>query len=127
MANGYRADGKAWKLGVADPRPSDDASYLTSFSVSNQAVATSGDYLQAYTEDKSLHHIINPATGYSPSELASATVLAPNSMLADAMSTTTMVLGVRQGLQFVNAMPDIEALLVGKDLEFYRTRNFPKL
>ena len=127
MAQGQRADGRAWNLGIADPRPVEDSGYLTSFSVTNQAVATSGDYLQAYTTDKSQHHIVNPQTGFSPPELASVTVLAPNAMLADALSTTTMVLGIRRGLQFVNAMPDVEALLVSKNLKFYRTRNFPNL
>jgi FAD:protein FMN transferase len=127
VAQGQRVDGKAWKLGIADPRPSGDSGYLTSFLVTNQAVATSGDYQQSYTADKSQHHIINPQTGFSPPELASVTVLAPNAMLADALSTTTMVLGIRRGLQFVNAMPDVEALLVSKNLDFYRTRNFPDL
>ncbi len=97
MAQGQRADGRAWNLGIADPRPVEDSGYLTSFSVTNQAVATSGDYLQAYTTDKSQHHIVNPQTGFSPPELASVTVLAPNAMLADALSTTTMVLGIPSG------------------------------
>jgi thiamine biosynthesis lipoprotein len=127
MASGHRADGKAWKLGVVDPRSIGAFTYLTSFSVNNQAVATSGDYLQVYSEDKSQHHIIDPQTGYSPHDLASVTVLAPNAMLADAFSTTIMVLGAQTGLQFVNAMIGVEALMVTKNLEVYQTRNFPNL
>jgi FAD:protein FMN transferase len=125
MTNGRRADGAAWKLGVAHPRPAGDSKSLASFSVTNQAVATSGDYLQTYTEDKSQHHIINPATGDSPPELASVTVVAPNAMLADALSTTVMVLGVQQGLRLVNTMSNTEALMVTKNGEFYQTGNFP--
>lgn len=127
MAHGYRVDGEAWKLGVADPRPAGESHYLASFSVSNQAVATSGDYLQSYAEDRSQHHIINPATGYSPPELASVTVLASNAMLADAFSTTIMVLGIQQGLQFVDGMSDVEALLVAKNRDVYWSRYFPRM
>lgn len=124
-SQGQRADGKAWKLGVVNPHLTADPGYLTTFSVTNQAVATSGDYLQHYNEDKSQHHIIDPSTGSSPPELASVTVLAPSAMLADALSTTVMVLGLDRGLQFVHQFPEVEALLVSKDEQVYRTNNFP--
>lgn len=125
MANGQPANGEAWKLGVIDPRPAGDSSYLTSFSVTNQAVATSGDYVQHYTEDKRQHHIVNPQTGSSPSELASVTMLAPNAMLADAFSTTVMVTGIETGLLLVNQLPDVETLLVTKDKQIFRSNKFP--
>ena len=65
--------------------------------------------------------------GSSPPELASVTVLAPNAMLADALSTTVMVLGLEKGLSFINHLPEFDALLVSKDRQVYRTNNFPNL
>lgn len=125
VAHGKRADGQAWKLSVADPRPTADSGYLTSFSITDCAAATSGDYLQHYTDDKSQHHIIHPQTGFSPPELASVTVLAPNAMQADALSTTLMVLGIENGLKLVDQMPGVAALLVNKDKQIYASKNFP--
>jgi thiamine biosynthesis lipoprotein len=125
MANGNPSDGGAWKLGVADPRSVGEINPLVSFSVTNQAVATSDDYQQAYTADKSQHHIINPATGYSPPELASVSVLAPTATLADALSTTVMVAGIETGLQLVNQLSDVEALLVTKDRQIRVSNKFP--
>lgn len=125
VAQGQSANGRAWKLGVANPRPAGDSDFLTSFSVTNQAVATSGDYQQSYTEDNSKHHIINPQTGFSPPELASVTVLAPNAMAADAISTAVLVLGLENGLKFINQLPDVDALLVSKEKEIYLSANFP--
>ena len=125
VAKGQRSDGETWHLGVAHPRPEKGGRYLSAFSLRDRAAATSGDYQQYYQDDKSQHHIIDPTTGYSPLELASVTVLAPDAMTADALSTTIMVLGVQAGLQLANDLPGVEALLVGKDLQTFKSLNFP--
>ena len=45
-----------------------------------RALATSGDYETFFTPDFLHHHIFDPATGDSPTELASTSVLAPNAL-----------------------------------------------
>jgi thiamine biosynthesis lipoprotein len=125
VAKGHRAGGDSWRLGVANPPPENASGYLTTFSATDLAVATSGDYLQYFQADKSTHHIIDPLTQTSTGELASVTVLAPIAMLADALSTTLMVLGLDAGLQLANQLPEAEALLVGKDLQTYYSDRFP--
>jgi FAD:protein FMN transferase len=125
LASGSRLDGAAWKVGVMNPRQTGSTQWLAAFEVTDRAVATSGDYQNSFTSDYSLNHIINPATGASPTGLASATTLAPTVMEADALSTTLMVLGVEQGLKLVEQLPGIEALLVTKDLEIFKSSGFP--
>jgi thiamine biosynthesis lipoprotein len=125
LANGAHPDGSLWKIGVANPRPATGDQWLTTLSVNDRAVATSGDYMQTFTSDYSLNHIIDPRTGLSPAELSSATVVASSVMEADALATTLMVLGVSNGLALVERLPGIEALVATKKLAVYRSSGFP--
>lgn len=123
--SGIDADGQGWKIGVASPRPENMDGYLAVFSISQGAVATSGDYMNWYTVDKSSHHIIDPASLLSPSELASVTVWAPTAMEADALSTAIMVMGSEAGLELANQLDAVEAMIVTKDMVIRRTKGFP--
>lgn len=125
VAHGHSVNGDQWRISIAEPRPKQGLEHMPTFSVSNQAVATSGDYVQYYLEDKSLNHIIDPQSHTSPSELASVTIIAPTAMLADGLSTLIMVLGSKYGLQLLEQLPSIEGLLVSKDLQVFQTSNFP--
>ncbi|ACA17999.1 ApbE family lipoprotein [Methylobacterium sp. 4-46] len=90
-AAGHRADGSAWRLGIAHPRRARTlAATVAPFA---GFAATSGDYATAFTPDFRHHHIVDPATRASPPDLASVTVLAPSGLLADGLSTAAMVLG----------------------------------
>jgi thiamine biosynthesis lipoprotein len=117
------ARGNQWKVGITHPRK--QAEYIARISIQDQAVATSGDYMNYYSADHTAFHIIDPRTGRSPSELASATVIAPTAAEADALSTTMMVLGVEAGLKLIEKMPGASALLVAKDLTIYGSNRFP--
>lgn len=122
MAKGS-PNSEPWKIGIAHPRVQGD--YIAMLSVQNQAVATSGDYMNFYNADYSTYHIVDPRSGLSPSQLASATVIAPSVAEADALSTTLMVLGVQDGLALIEQLPDTAALMVTKDIKVYRSNRFP--
>jgi thiamine biosynthesis lipoprotein len=126
-ASGHTWHNNAWQIGVAHPRPNHLNGYAAHFSLSDRAVATSGDYLNNFTQDFSRHHIIDPRTGNSPTELASVSVVAPDATSADALSTALMVMPLEEGIALVNGLPEVEALFVSKDLTIRRTRGFPVL
>jgi thiamine biosynthesis lipoprotein len=113
MASGTKAEQTPWKVGVQAPRQS--GSILASFNVSNQSAATSGDYLNYFTPDLVNHHIIDPRTGHSPAELASATIVSRQAARSDALATAVMVLGAESGLALVESLPGVECYLVTKD------------
>lgn len=117
-------DGQPWRIGIRDPHGAADNAVLT-FGAADLAVATSGDYLNAFTIDHELHHIIDPRTLRSPAELSSATALAPTAMAADALSTALLVLGVDAGLALAESLPGVEALLITKDDRRVATSGFP--
>ncbi len=123
LACGRRARGAPWRVGLLHPRPG-PVPLLGRIEAEEVAVATSGDYFQPFTPDLSLHHILDPRTGRSPPELASATVIAPTAARADALATLAMVLGPRAGRAMVEEQPDCEACLVTKGSEVVCTSGF---
>ena len=128
-AAGFCPDGSPWQVGVPSPCAQDHPGMLAVFPVETAGgitgVATSGDYQDAFSADFQRNHLIDPATGNSPQDLASGTVLAKSAMDADALSTALMVLGSERGIALVDQMPDVEALLVGKNLQIHRSAGFP--
>ena len=123
LAKGAREDGQPWYLGITHPRQTHTV--LSQIQLTEQAVATSGDYQHSFSEDFSTHHIIDPRTGASPVELASVTVLAPTATAADALSTAVMVLGSEAGLALIEQIPQTAALIVTKEMEIKRSTQFP--
>lgn len=98
-AAGERPGGGPWR--VAIERPLDDGRAIQAIALlSNQAMATSGDYRIFYRQDdRRIAHTIDPRTG-QPVENgpASATVIANSATEADAWATALMVLGDPDGL-----------------------------
>ena len=119
---GMRDDGQPWRIGITHPRAL--AGYYEVIESSNGCITTSGDYEASFTADYSHHHIIDPRTGYSPTELASATILASETAYADALSTTAMVLGREAALALIETLSGVEAFLIDKQLKSYASSGF---
>jgi thiamine biosynthesis lipoprotein len=123
---GCNPSGAPWSVGIRHPRL--DRELIDSLRVSNQAVCTSGDYELRAPEGSpagGTQHILDPRAFGSPGRLAtsvaSATVVAPTAMLADALATAAFVLGPADGIQLLNRM-GVEGLIVTPDLETYQTQ-----
>ena len=122
MALGEKKPCSPWKIGLQAPR-AEMGKLMETFNVHNQAVATSGDYMQAFTPDFTCHHIIDPRIGYSSPELASVSVLAPTVALADGLATAVMVMG-KAGLALVEELSSCEAYVVTKDSRVLKSSGF---
>lgn len=123
MVAGHKEGKVPWRIGIRNPRPQPGQKLVT-VAVSDKAVATSGDYMQAFTPDLKNHHIIDPGSGFSPPELASCTVTAPSVALADGLATAIMVLGKDKALDLIEPMPGCEAYLIDKNLQHFNTTGF---
>ena len=110
---GTGPDGLGWRVGVEVP--SGAVLALTEARLHGESLATSGDSQRAYTEDRSAHHIVDPRTGHSPTELQAVSVRAGSALAADAISTAVMVLGAGEGLALLDGSPGTEGLLTAKD------------
>lgn len=108
--------GEPWRVGIRHPRrPEAVAAVLRLMDV---AVCTSGDYERPAPTGG--HHIVDPRSGGSPDVLASVTVVAPNAMLADALSTAAFVLGPDRGLRLLESQ-GIDGLFLSASLDTHMT------
>lgn len=109
---------------IAIQHPTDPARPVGHVRLAGQAVATSGDYMQAFTQDRRHHHILDPRTGRSPTHTSAVTVVAGSAMDADALSTALLVLGPKAGLELLDRVSGAEGLLVGKDGTLHASGRF---
>jgi thiamine biosynthesis lipoprotein len=115
---GHNPKGAPWSVGIRHPRL--DGELIDSLHVTNKAVCTSGDYERPSPDEGNEHHILDPRTGASPHAVASATVVAPSAMLADALATAAFVLGPIDGIQLLERL-GVDGLIVTPGLERYET------
>ena len=108
-----------WTVGIRHPR--DPHHLLDSVRVTNTAVCTSGDYERRTPQGG--YHILDPRTGESPHGVASVTVIAPTTMLADGLGTAAFVLGPEDGLALLERH-GAEGLMVTPALDRFETNGF---
>lgn len=117
--SGYSPRGKNWNIQVDAPivgsEPGDSA--LTILSLTDCAVATSGNYRNFRTGNNgSIGHTIDPLTGFPAANyLLSATVLARECALADALATALMAMPADSASTLLDKFPDTWAIIVAPD------------
>lgn len=101
---GMSARGDPWRIAIEQP-DSTGRSVARAISLTDAAVATSGDYRNFFEKDgRRYSHTIDPRTGYPVThELVSVTVVHPSAMLADAWATALTVLGPEAGMSVARA------------------------
>lgn len=95
-AAGKHPEGRPWTVFISRLEDIDPEHAIDFVALENQAIATSGDYLQRWTVGGITYsHIVDPETCRAievrPSAIASATVLAPTCTVADALATAAML------------------------------------
>ncbi len=98
--SGHNASGLPWQIAIELPDASGET-ISRILSVSNSAIATSGDYRNYYeVNGERITHILDPRTGWPiKHQLASVTVLDTLAVRADGLSTAFMVLGLEKSLE----------------------------
>lgn len=126
MASGGRGSAEdPWTVAIQDPQ--DVNASLALVRLGGECIATSGDYMQAFTQDRRFHHIIDPRTGRSPDQVSAVTVVTASAMDADALSTAVMVLGPAEGLELMDRLDNTEGVMVTKANERLTTSGLGRL
>ena len=106
--------GQPWGIGIRDPR--EDGEVAITVPLIDEAISTSGDYERFFDEDGvRYHHILAPSTGEPAEGVHSATVIGPDAVMTDALSTSVFVMGVDQGLRLIASLPDYESIVIDSD------------
>ncbi|MDE5785052.1 MAG: FAD:protein FMN transferase [Duncaniella sp.] len=129
---GLNPHNSPWRIMVDAPDSTDAAGHtrLTVISPGDGGIATSGNYRNYHTlsTGKRSWHTISPATGYpAPSHILSATVIAPSTMIADALATSCMAMHPDSAMAMIENYPGAEALLVLPDMNMTVSSGFPQL
>jgi thiamine biosynthesis lipoprotein len=113
----------AWHIGLEDPRR--PGASWASVGLSGRGIASSGDYIRCFTiGGRRYGHIIDPRTGWPVANAClQATVIAGTCLHAGVLSTTAFVLGVPKGVEYIQAFPGAEGLLI-TDQARAQTRGF---
>jgi thiamine biosynthesis lipoprotein len=106
-----------WLIGLQDPNSAiegmEGGGLRLVLKITNEAVATSGDYQQfVLIEGKRYSHIMDRRTGTSAEGLSSVTIITDNATDADALATAVSVMGAEKGLALIEKMPNTEAILI---------------
>jgi thiamine biosynthesis lipoprotein len=119
---GLQPNGKPWTVGIANPDAKHEVfSYM---SITDMAVATSGNYEKfAMIDGKKYSHTINPRTGLPVTGIKSVTIITPNAEIADAMATPVMIMGITTGLDMIDQIKDIEAVIIDDHDRMYTSKN----
>lgn len=117
-AIGEKTPKKPWVIGIRDPEEARGQPIL-SLPVSNMSIVTSGVYERFFEENGiRYHHILDPKTGYpSNNGLVSVTIVTPDSIDADALSTSTFLLGTEGGMRLVSEVPETDAIFINDKRE----------
>lgn len=100
-----------WRISVRDPRKREGT--IGVLEIAGQGVASSGQYENYFEYDgKRYGHIIDPRTGYPVEGVLGTTIVAPDALTADILSTTVFVLGPEKGPELIKSLEDVEGIII---------------
>lgn len=120
-ALGAPPDTDGWVIGIRHPL--DEEQHVSTVTLRDQALSTSGSYEQFFEVDgKRYSHILDPRTGYPAQGMLSSTVITASATESDALSTAFFVLGEEGARAYCAQHPAVWAVLVpetsvGKGIE----------
>lgn len=113
---GPKSDGSPYRIGIQKPFD-EQGTAAAVVEVTDETVVSSGIYERFITVDGKLyHHILNPADGYPyENDLLGVTIICQDSVDGDGLSTVCFSLGLEQGMELIERLPDTEAVFITKD------------
>ncbi len=114
-ALGAPPDAEGWVIGIRHPL--DEEKHITTVTLRDQALSTSGSYEQFFEVDgKRYSHILDPRTGTPARGMWSSSVIAPSATESDALSTAFFVLGEEGARAYCARHPEVSAVLAPETL-----------
>ena len=120
-ALGPHPDGKPWQIGIRHPR--DPEKPIATTTLSQGAVASSGDYERYMTVNgKRYTHVLNPKTGWPIEGFSGVTVIASECLIAGSCSTVAMLKGENDGKKWLDSL-QLPYICIDQDMNIQGTTN----
>ena len=115
----------AWRIAIEQPDTL-LGSVATAIEVTNQAIATSGDYRNYFeVEGKRYSHTIDPRTGFPVDhDLVSVTVIHSSAMTADGWATAFMVMGATDAMKVAREL-DLAVYFIQRSGQSFKSSYSP--
>lgn len=110
---GSKPDGTSWNVGIQEPFK-DKGEVLHTVKVEDISVVSSGVYERHFIENNiNYHHLLDARSGYPMNNgLWQVTILTPSSLEADKLSSTLFLMGLEEGMKYIESRKDCEAIFV---------------
>ncbi|MGE5865017.1 MAG: FAD:protein FMN transferase, partial [Rhizobacter sp.] len=107
-------EGRAWKVGLRDPRAPERV--LGALSLHDGIVASSGDYERCFVQaGRRYHHILDPRTGLPTQGPRGVTLVSRQVDDINGLGATVMAAGGDAGRKLLAPLSGVDALIVGRD------------
>ena len=114
-----------WNVGIQNPDRQDENPVFKVVKINDGSLVTSGDYERYYMVDgEKYNHIINPDTMYPAKYFTAVSIICKDSGVADALSTAVFCMPFEEGLEFINSLPETEAMWIFSDKTVRYSDNF---
>ncbi len=122
LAVGSKPDNSNYTIGIK--KPFKDGEMVSTESINDLSVVTSGCYERFFeVDDVIYHHILDTNTGYPcDNNLYGVTIFSDKSVDGDALSTSCFALGLEEGQKLIKSLDGIDALFVTDTYEIIDTR-----
>ncbi len=112
---GRMPDSQRFVFGIQHPRKP-QGEILGRIELEDEAVSTAGDYQRYFMQDGvRFHHILDPKTLHPARGCQSVTVIAKEGVMADGLDTGVFVMGPDKGMALIEALPDVEGVIVDQE------------
>ena len=119
---GGKPENEPWVIGIRNPR---EQGHYASYYLEDNSIGTAGDYVRYFElDDERYPHIVDPIEGRPARGVVSATIDAPTAMEIDVISTTSFVMGVEKGLEFIESLDDVEGALIDEEGKVHYSSGF---
>lgn len=120
LGHSPRGEDEDWTVGIQDPNQARNVT-LGSVPERNKSLVTSGIYERYLEADgETYHHLFDPKTGYPfDNDISGVTIISDKSVDGDGLSTAVFSMGVKNGLDYVDGLKDVECIFVTKEDKIY--------
>lgn len=118
---GCDSENKNWQVGVQNPLKHNRDVLSLNIPAGGATVATSGiTKRKGKAGSFNWHHLIDPRTNLpTDNGILGATVIADLVWLADVLAKTALILGEKEGIDFLNKLPNVSGLLIDNNLKIF--------
>lgn len=120
---------EGWQVAVANPlQTADNAGFLATLALQDKGIAASGHTSRPrQIGRRSFSHILTPRDGWPVIDAPSAIVVAEDAQVADVIATALTVMDISEGIDWVDSLPGVEALVVSAGGLQFRSANWQAL